>query len=412
MKGMQIALTGHAGFYNRGCEALVRSTSSMLRKEFGACEITLVSNDAAQDRLNPAAAGLKVVDNLVRRWSRQWFEWQVHKLRRQRLSPRDVLPRAVAPCIRNADVVLQIGGDNFTSDYGLHPGHSLITVNDIALENSVPLVFWGASIGPFNDPDTERVVLEQLKRAALVTVRESISEAYLAERGISSNVIRVADPAMTLEPSPVDLGDYWPESDRVFALNVSALSCRYRSDGDVDYGLKLAGAVIDEVLRHDEWGVLLVPHVMGTGNDDAEYMAALPESARVRRCPAHLDATEIKFVISQCAALMAARTHATIAAFSTGVPTISLAYSRKAIGINTDLFGHTDWVLDIVTMQEPREAVSAVRRLLDEREAVAAQLAASAEEIQRAADRGTAALARVLGGGTIEHGAAIVGEHA
>jgi len=37
--------------------------------------------------------------------------------------------------------------------------------------------------------------------------------------------------------------------------------------------------------------------------------------------------------------------HATIAALSTGVPTISIAYSVKARGINRDLFGHEDVVL-------------------------------------------------------------------
>ena len=41
-----------------------------------------------------------------------------------------------------------------------------------------------------------------------------------------------------------------------------------------------------------------------------------------------------------------ARTHATIAAFSMGVPTISIAYSVKAKGINRDLFGDADVVLE------------------------------------------------------------------
>lgn len=38
-----------------------------------------------------------------------------------------------------------------------------------------------------------------------------------------------------------------------------------------------------------------------------------------------------------------ARTHSTIAALSSGVPTLSFAYSIKATGINRDLFGHTDY---------------------------------------------------------------------
>ena len=51
-------------------------------------------------------------------------------------------------------------------------------------------------------------------------------------------------------------------------------------------------------------------------------------------------------MISQCRLLIAARPHATIAAFSTAVPTLSIAYRVKAKGINRDLFGHERYVLE------------------------------------------------------------------
>ena len=38
------------------------------------------------------------------------------------------------------------------------------------------------------------------------------------------------------------------------------------------------------------------------------------------------------------------RTHATIAALSTNVPTVCIGYSVKSRGINCDLFGHEEWV--------------------------------------------------------------------
>jgi len=41
-----------------------------------------------------------------------------------------------------------------------------------------------------------------------------------------------------------------------------------------------------------------------------------------------------------------ARTHATIGAISTIVPTISLAYSRKARGLNQDIFGCQDFCIE------------------------------------------------------------------
>ena len=44
-------------------------------------------------------------------------------------------------------------------------------------------------------------------------------------------------------------------------------------------------------------------------------------------------------IISKCRFFVVARTHATIAAYSTGVPTIVISYSVKSRGIARDLFG-------------------------------------------------------------------------
>ena len=50
-------------------------------------------------------------------------------------------------------------------------------------------------------------------------------------------------------------------------------------------------------------------------------------------------APELKWVISKCRYFIGARTHAVIAAYSTGVPAIALGYSIKSKGIARDLFG-------------------------------------------------------------------------
>jgi polysaccharide pyruvyl transferase WcaK-like protein len=50
-------------------------------------------------------------------------------------------------------------------------------------------------------------------------------------------------------------------------------------------------------------------------------------------------AAELKAVIARCSLFVGARTHATIAAYSSCVPTLVLGYSVKAAGIAEDLFG-------------------------------------------------------------------------
>ena len=55
---------------------------------------------------------------------------------------------------------------------------------------------------------------------------------------------------------------------------------------------------------------------------------------------------QLKYIISKCRFMVAARTHASIAAYSSEVPTLVLGYSVKSKGIARDLFGtHKHYVL-------------------------------------------------------------------
>tara|TARA_B100002049_G_C16028400_1_gene353454 strand:- start:563 stop:1072 length:510 start_codon:yes stop_codon:yes gene_type:complete len=108
-------------------------------------------------------------------------------------------------------------------------------------------------------------------------------------------------------------------------------------------------------VKNYDMSVLLIPHVVplngDSKNNDADYMRPVLDSlsdlgSRVRMMDSALNAAQIKQVISQCRFFIGARTHATIAALSSIVPTVSIAYSIKAKGINQDLFGHQDAVIE------------------------------------------------------------------
>lgn len=55
--------------------------------------------------------------------------------------------------------------------------------------------------------------------------------------------------------------------------------------------------------------------------------------------PSTLTAAQYKSIISRCDMFIGARTHATIAAYSTCVPTLVIGYSVKSKGIAKDIFG-------------------------------------------------------------------------
>jgi polysaccharide pyruvyl transferase WcaK-like protein len=98
-----------------------------------------------------------------------------------------------------------------------------------------------------------------------------------------------------------------------------------------------------------------LPHVDplegGGDNSDSHYMKSIQDMlgdqrGRLTLAPATLNAPQLKHVLSRCRYFIGARTHATIGALSTKVPTVSIAYSIKAKGLNRDLFGDERLVLE------------------------------------------------------------------
>lgn len=66
-----------------------------------------------------------------------------------------------------------------------------------------------------------------------------------------------------------------------------------------------------------------------------------------------------KYIISQCSYFIGARTHATIAAYSTCVPTLVVGYSVKAKGIAKDLFGtYENYVIPVQELKEQSDLLN------------------------------------------------------
>lgn len=354
---MRIYFSGQRTFGNRGCEAIVRSTVALLRARLGEVEFLVPSDDRARDAAQwPDAAdhGVRFVEVFAPAYARYW----VHL---QRL-PVPALKQAGWPFpmpgwleaqLRSADAVLSIGGDNYSLDYQLPS--PLIAVDAFARKLGKPTVLWGASVGPFErEPHFVPAIRWHLAGFDAIFARESVTEAYLTGPLGLGNVVRTVDSAFALDPQPLDVAGFWPSRapNGVLGLNVSPLIERYKAEGQ-DLRAEVAAFVRRAVGEHG-LGVLLVPHVVPLDGrekgNDAWYMRPLLEGLAdlgdaVGMAPSHLNAAQLKAVAGQLRFFIGARTHATIAALSSGVPTISIAYSIKARGINLDLFGDEDVVL-------------------------------------------------------------------
>lgn len=126
------------------------------------------------------------------------------------------------------------------------------------------------------------------------------------------------------------------------------------------------------ILQHTDLNIALIPHVVWSHNDDRTTLNKLYQ--QYKSCGRIIlledcNSMELKGYISQYRFLITARTHASIAGYSTGVPTLVVGYSVKAVGIASDLFGTAkNYVLPVNALSREEELTEAFSWLMKQEE--------------------------------------------
>ncbi|MCL2811507.1 MAG: polysaccharide pyruvyl transferase family protein [Clostridia bacterium] len=373
-------LYGHGGSGNRGCEAIVRSTAALLAQACPGGRVTLCSERPDSDVALLGAGVSRIQPHHMSPYSLDRVLGSIgHRLGGSRQA---YLARTQGPVLRaarRAAVCLSIGGDN----YCYHPPATLYAINRQLHAWGKPTALWGCSVDP------ERLageLLEDLKRYTVLFARESITYQAMLDAGLSPT--RTADPAFTLATEEMEPPPGFVPGNTV-GINVSPLALGHAKIGALD----AIGALIRHILKTTDCAVALTPHVRWDHDDDMEPLGALAQrfgdEPRVLTIDPSLNATQLKGLIARMRCLIAARTHATIAAYSTGVPTLVLGYSVKARGIARDLYGQEEGhVLPVQELESEAELIAAFNGLLAREQTERALLRAQAPkqvELARAA---------------------------
>lgn len=335
----------HGGSLNRGCEAIVRSSLQLIKQNLTDANVYLASELPESDRIIDQLSG--IIDASQRPLSKFSYDWFISLLQLKLLQTESyalrALNRNILRHIEAMDVCLSIGGDNYC--YGEQP--SLYMINEQIKRKGKKLVLWACSIG---EEDLSDAKLQDLQTFDLILARESLTYDILRSQGLSQ-VKLCADPAFTMEQELLPLPAGWREGQTI-GLNFSPLVHKRN-----EASLPAVRQLLAHILSATDFTVALTPHVIQDGNDDHALLQQLYEefqhTGRVLLLPNHLTATQYKGYIGRMRLFIGARTHATIAAYSTGVPTMVLGYSVKSRGIAKDLFGgEAKFVLGIDALTE------------------------------------------------------------
>jgi len=255
--------------------------------------------------------------------------------RRSLFTSREVYDR-----IRGLDCVLDIGGgDSFADIYGAKRFAFLWTTKAMAIQAKVPLVLSPQTIGPFTRQPYKAMASWAMERSRLTVARDPLSFRFIEEIAPAARRLLSADVAFRL---PFERRAPTADGRRHIGINVSGLLWSEAEKGSNRFGLgydyaAFTRALLDRLTSDPNVQVHLITHVVSksAGDDDdgpvADRLAAqYPAAIRV---PDFGDPSAVKSYISGLDLMLSARMHACIAAFSSGVPVIPIAYSRKFTGL-------------------------------------------------------------------------------
>lgn len=327
----KLILYGHGGAYNHGAEAILRASLPFFRR--AGVPILLSTHFIEQDR----EFGLdKLVDKIILADLSLMTEERVAiGFEAKKFAAAQIYREALAE-IDCETVCIGIGGDNYC-----YPNwHRQGIFHCIAKKQGAQSILWGCSIQP---EMINKEMADILREHDRIFARESLTANALRMQGIDQ-VTLLPDPAFLLPADSVCL----PKSfqGRVAALNLSPMMIR-KSARLLDDFVEVSRFLLQKVDT-----LLLLPHVTMPVDNDQEALDALAErlstaeQSRLCRVPQRLNAAQLKYLISRCELLVCCRTHASIAGYSTGVPTLVMGYSVKSQGIGRDL-GMEHWVLPL-----------------------------------------------------------------
>ncbi|MBF0252405.1 MAG: polysaccharide pyruvyl transferase family protein [Candidatus Omnitrophica bacterium] len=235
-------------------------------------------------------------------------------------------------------------GDSFTDAYGVARFKRHIFVKEENFKQIKKNILMPQTIGPFSDANKIEA-LKIIERFDRLYSRDHESIKYLQDHGITSCEF-CYDMAFSLErEEPRTLRD----KEKTYfkgkvGLNVSGLlySGGYTRDNQFSLKADYRKLIVAIIQFFFDIGceVVLVPHVYGCQQVEDDLGASYSiqkifkkNGKKIKIVKGNHNAKELKWIISNFDFFIGARMHSCIAALSTNVPSVGIAYSKKFKGV-------------------------------------------------------------------------------
>lgn len=330
---MELSIYGHFGSHNHGNEAIVRGVSQLFDSE----RLTLYSFTPDTD-IKFGLDQLCVIKPFMRTYKR-YTPAHIFLAVWNRIIKSQNLYNAYClnPFMKAVKgIYLMEAGDQYCENDSVKKFYAYVNRHIVRKGGKTVMLPCTISEESFTDAR----MLEDLHRYSLIFARESITYDALIKAGFERSARFAPCPAFLMEAKQCSLPELFL-SRPVVGLTIGRLA--QGKEGYSNAVFENSRALVKHIMGATDFTVALIPHVnVGENLTDVKTLRALYDefkgSGRIMEI-SETRADELKYVISHCRFLVTVRTHASIAAYSSGVPTLVIGYSQKSKGIATDLFG-------------------------------------------------------------------------
>ena len=358
--------------YNRGSEALVRGFSEICKNTYKDSEIYLSSAELDFEKTVVIPNIYKNINKYsynTEKSIKRYFIGIIDKVFKLKGLAQKMRYKKFLNVCKEMDLIVVIGADNYDKSYGMFS--FMHETNKMIKENSnAKLLMYDCSL---EENDIDDNIISDFAMFDGVTARESITYNNFRKKLKNKVLGYYPDPAFLLKPEEYKLPIGWKKNNMV-GINVSSLITNDIYGTGYDLVMNSYYELIENILNKTDMNIVLVPHVMN--NADLSVLKKLylkyENSGRVILIDNELlNAAQLKYIISRCRFYIGARTHSTIAAYSSCVPTLVLGYSIKSIGIARDIFGREDnYVISVSKVKDKYELSNAFKWIMKNEDAI------------------------------------------
>ena len=237
-------------------------------------------------------------------------------------------------------------GDSFSDIYSEKYYKSLVRHKRIAEFLCKDYVLLPQTYGPFNSKKSEKLAKKVFNKANKIYCRDSISKDLLEKKFNINNSELTTDMAFLL-PYKKDMYSFNQNKKIKVGINISGLLYKGGFHSENQFELKLDyKEYVDKIIKYfssnENYELHIIPHVIDLNENahDDDYKVSKIIQEKFDNgilAPAFENPIQAKSYISNMDIFIGSRMHSTIAAFSSGVITIPVSYSRKFEGLFNSL---------------------------------------------------------------------------